>query len=79
MRLARNAPASPIWYANLCITVLDSAIRSRSKESIAVYKYFTEKGFDDPVFEGLVSAFRYERTYFVSGQKRRFISLGPNR
>ena len=52
---------------------LDAAIRSRSKESIAVYKYFTEKGFDDPVFEGLVSAFRYEKTYF----DKIVSSLGP--
>lgn len=52
---------------------LDPSMRGRSAESIAAYKYITAHTFDDPILEGLISAYRYDRTYF----DKIVSSLGP--
>ncbi|MCY3541919.1 MAG: type IV conjugative transfer system coupling protein TraD [Gammaproteobacteria bacterium] len=43
---------------------LTSALKGRDPTAIALYKYVQKKNIDDPVLEGLVSAFKYDRTYF---------------
>jgi conjugative coupling factor TraD (TOL family) len=52
---------------------LDQSLRGRSAESLAVYKYSISQAFDDSVLEGLISAYRYDRTYF----DKIVSSLGP--
>ncbi|MEA3301701.1 MAG: type IV conjugative transfer system coupling protein TraD [Pseudomonadota bacterium] len=52
---------------------LDPSLRGRSAESIAAYKYITAQSFDDSILDGLISAFRYDRTYF----DKIVSSLGP--
>jgi len=43
---------------------LTSALKGRDPTAVALYKYVQKKNIDDPVLEGLVSAFKYDRTYF---------------
>jgi len=43
---------------------LTSALKGRDSTAVALYKYVQKKNIDDPVLEGLVSAFKYDRTYF---------------
>ncbi|MCY3884582.1 MAG: conjugative transfer system coupling protein TraD, partial [Gammaproteobacteria bacterium] len=43
---------------------LPSALKGRDAEAIALYQYVQTVQIDDPVLEGLVSAFKYDRTYF---------------
>ena len=43
---------------------LPSALKGRSKEAIACMQLLAEQGVYDPVLDGLVSAFKYDRTYF---------------
>ena len=43
---------------------LTSALKGRDPTAIALYKYVQKKNINDPVLEGLVSAFKYDRTYF---------------
>ena len=52
---------------------MDQSLRGRSVEAIAAYKYITTQSFDDSILEGLISAFRYDRTYF----DKIVSSLGP--
>ncbi|MCY3626605.1 MAG: type IV conjugative transfer system coupling protein TraD [Gammaproteobacteria bacterium] len=41
-----------------------TALKGREPQSIALYKYINDQEFDDPILEGLMSAFKYDRTYF---------------
>ena len=43
---------------------LANALKGREPQSIALYKYINDHEFDDPILEGLMSAFKYDRTYF---------------
>lgn len=43
---------------------LPSALRGRDAEAVAIYLYIQTVEVDDPVLEGLISAFKYDRTYF---------------
>ncbi len=43
---------------------LSNALRGRDPKAIALYKYVQEHEVKDPVLEGLISAFKYDRTYF---------------
>lgn len=43
---------------------LSSALKGRDAEAVALYQYVQTIQADDPVLEGLVSAFKYDRTYF---------------
>ena len=43
---------------------LPSALKGRSKEAIACMQLLQEADLYDPVLDGLISAFRYDKTYF---------------
>jgi len=43
---------------------LPSALRGRHPEAIALMRYLQDQDVYDPVLEGLVSAFKYDKTYF---------------
>jgi len=43
---------------------LPSSLKGRSREAIACMQLLQEQGVYDPVLDGLVSAFKYDRTYF---------------
>ncbi len=43
---------------------LPTALKARDPQAVALYKYVQERDIDDPVLEGLISAFKYDRTYF---------------
>ncbi len=43
---------------------LPSALKGRSREAIACMQLLQDQGVYDPVLDGLVSAFKYDRTYF---------------
>lgn len=43
---------------------LSSALRGRSREAIACMRLLQETAFYDPVLDGLISAFKYDKTYF---------------
>ena len=43
---------------------LPAALRGRNPEAIALLLYIQEKAIYDPVLDGLVSAYKYDRTYF---------------
>ncbi|MEW8332034.1 MAG: type IV conjugative transfer system coupling protein TraD [Candidatus Thiodiazotropha sp.] len=43
---------------------LPSALRGRSKEAIALMRHLQAQDLYDPVLDGLVSAFKYDKTYF---------------
>ena len=43
---------------------LTSALKGRDPTAVSLYKYVQKKNINDPVLEGLVSAFKYDRTYF---------------
>ena len=67
--LSRTEPAG--WAAevkniqrSLNDRTLTSALKGRDPAAIALYKYVQKKNINDPVLEGLVSAFKYDRTYF---------------
>ncbi|MXZ43662.1 MAG: type IV conjugative transfer system coupling protein TraD [Gammaproteobacteria bacterium] len=67
--LSRTEPAG--WAAevkNIARSLNDrnltSALKGRDANAVALYKYVQKKNIDDPVLEGLVSAFKYDRTYF---------------
>lgn len=52
---------------------LSFALKDRNPAAIAVSKYIEEIDFYDPVLDGLLSAFKYDRTYF----DKIVSSLGP--
>ena len=67
--LSRTQPAG--WAAEIKSIArslndrnLTSALKGRDPTAVALYKYVQKKNIDDPVLEGLVSAFKYDRTYF---------------
>lgn len=67
--LARHA--SPGWKARLAQGIkearerrLPSALKDRDPEAVAILKLVRDLQLDDPVMEGLISAFKYDRTYF---------------
>ena len=41
-----------------------AALRGRNPEGVALMTYVQQNNIDDPVLEGLVSAYKYDRTYF---------------
>tara|TARA_R100000687_G_scaffold39656_1_gene32384 strand:+ start:43283 stop:45388 length:2106 start_codon:yes stop_codon:yes gene_type:complete len=43
---------------------LAAALRGRDREAIALMRYLQAQDLYDPVLEGLVSAFKYDKTYF---------------
>ena len=43
---------------------LPSALKDRDPESVAIMNLAQDLEIDDPVMEGLISAFKYDRTYF---------------
>ena len=43
---------------------LASALRGRDRQAIALMRYLQAQDLYDPVLEGLVSAFKYDKTYF---------------
>ncbi|MCP4305806.1 MAG: type IV conjugative transfer system coupling protein TraD, partial [bacterium] len=43
---------------------IEMAFRGRSHDAVAMAQYLRSLEIDDPVLEGLVSAFKYDRTYF---------------
>ena len=43
---------------------LPGALRGRDRDAVALAHYVQEQGVYDPVLEGLVSAFKYDKTYF---------------
>ena len=43
---------------------LPNALRGRSMEAIACMRLLQEKAIYDPVLDGLISAFKYDKTYF---------------
>ncbi len=43
---------------------LPAAMRGRNAEAIALMRYLQSQDFYDPVLDGLVSAFKYDKTYF---------------
>ncbi|PLY15869.1 MAG: conjugative coupling factor TraD, PFGI-1 class, partial [Sedimenticola sp.] len=43
---------------------LPAALRGRSKEAIALMRHLQAQNLYDPVLDGLVSAFKYDKTYF---------------
>jgi conjugative coupling factor TraD (TOL family) len=43
---------------------LSAALRGRGREAIALLRYLQPNAIDDPVLEGLLSAFKYDKTYF---------------
>ena len=43
---------------------LPNSLRGRSLKAIALMRFLQDKALYDPVFDGLVSAFKYDKTYF---------------
>jgi len=43
---------------------LTSALRGRDRDAIALMRYLQDQDLYDPVLDGLVSAFKYDKTYF---------------
>lgn len=43
---------------------LSAPLKGRDPKAVALYKYVQKHNINDPVLEGLVSAFKYDRTYF---------------
>ncbi len=43
---------------------LPSSLKGRDPKAVALYKYVQEIAIEDPVLDGLISAFKYDRTYF---------------
>lgn len=43
---------------------LSGALKGRDPTAVALYKYVQKHNINEPVLEGLVSAFKYDRTYF---------------
>lgn len=43
---------------------LPNALKGRDPQAVALYKYVQEFAIEDPVLDGLISAFKYDRTYF---------------
>ncbi|MDZ7752966.1 MAG: type IV conjugative transfer system coupling protein TraD [Gammaproteobacteria bacterium] len=43
---------------------LSSALKGRDRDGIALMRYLQAQDFYDPVLDGLVSAFKYDKTYF---------------
>jgi hypothetical protein len=43
---------------------LPSAPRGRHPDAVALMRYLQEQDLYDPVLDGLVSAFKYDKTYF---------------
>ncbi|MYD46434.1 MAG: type IV conjugative transfer system coupling protein TraD [Gammaproteobacteria bacterium] len=67
--LSRTQPAGwAVEIKNIARSLKDrdltSALKGRDPTAVALYKYVQKKNIDDPVLEGLVSAFKYDRTYF---------------
>lgn len=50
--------------SNIKERALPAALRGRSKEAIACMQLLQDQGVYDPVLDGLISAFKYDRTYF---------------
>lgn len=67
--LHRNAPAG--WAAlvrqrtrDISARGLPAALRGRDADAVAMLQYAESLDIYDPVFDGLVSAYKYDRTYF---------------
>ena len=67
--LHRNAPAG--WsnlvqqrMRDLSARGMPAALRGRDVEAVALLQYAESLDLYDPVFDGLVSAYKYDRTYF---------------
>lgn len=67
--LMRTAPAG--WAEEVRVLSksinarnLTSALKGRDPQAVALYQYIQKHNIHDPVLEGLVSAFKYDRTYF---------------
>ena len=43
---------------------LPAALRGRHREAVALLRYLQAQDFYDPVLDGLISAFKYDKTYF---------------
>jgi len=50
--------------ANIKERNLQSSLRGRNMEAIALMRHLQEQDLYDPVLDGLVSAFKYDKTYF---------------
>ena len=50
--------------ANIKERNLPNSLRGRNEEAIALMRYLQEQDLYDPVLDGLVSAFKYDKTYF---------------
>ena len=50
--------------ANIKERNLPASLRGRSAEAVALMRYLQKQDLYDPVLDGLVSAFKYDRTYF---------------
>ncbi len=50
--------------ANIKERNLPNALRGRNEEAIALMRHLQEQDLYDPVLDGLVSAFKYDKTYF---------------
>jgi conjugative coupling factor TraD (TOL family) len=50
--------------ANLKERNLPNALRGRNEQAIALMRHLQEQDLYDPVLDGLVSAFKYDKTYF---------------
>ena len=67
--LHRNAPAGWATAVKRRVQTLNprsipAALRGRDAEAIALLQYVQSLDFYDPVLDGLVSAYKYDRTYF---------------
>ena len=49
---------------NIKERTLPNSLRGRSLKAIALMRFLQDKALYDPVFDGLVSAFKYDKTYF---------------
>ena len=50
--------------SNISERNLSSALRGRGRDAIAIMRYLQTQDLYDPVLDGLVSAFKYDKTYF---------------
>ncbi len=50
--------------ANIKERNLPAALRGRNPDAVALMRYLQDQDLYDPVLDGLVSAFKYDKTYF---------------
>lgn len=62
-----------IVKSNIDVKSLSFALKDKSLDAIALLRYVEETEFYDPVLDGLLSAFKYDRSYF----DKIVSSLGP--